>query len=310
MKKTFYEVLGVIPTGSQEEIRAAYKRCAMKYHPDRNKDIDTTEVMKEVNIAFDTLSNPEKKIVYDSTFMYHKNIHEMDWKTLADLIQRVVSCIPSLSKSQPSPHRATKKSCSFATEVIKITVDVKISELCAVPQVIKKINVKVIRFLSGGAKKRTLQTNTIYVPTRNYISALTNTLKGQGDEIIPGVFGDIEVNLRVLPDAQYSISANNPYDLIFTKHVTLFEYYYGGSEVIIITHIDGSNTIEIDDYKGGETVKIVKGSGIPFINDDSQQLERGDLHVVFKLTVPRPEGVSREILDDVRQALEQLSSFK
>lgn len=65
MKKDFYEVLGVSKTASKDEIKSAYRKAALKYHPDRNKEPDAEEKFKEINEAYEVLSNEEKKSAYD-----------------------------------------------------------------------------------------------------------------------------------------------------------------------------------------------------------------------------------------------------
>jgi curved DNA-binding protein len=59
---SYYDTLGVNKNASPEEIKSAYRKMAMKYHPDRGGD---EAKFKEVNEAYDTLSDPEKKMMYD-----------------------------------------------------------------------------------------------------------------------------------------------------------------------------------------------------------------------------------------------------
>ncbi len=65
MKRDYYEILGVPKNSSQEEIKKAYRKMAMQNHPDRNKSSDAEEKFKEINEAYEVLSNDDKKRAYD-----------------------------------------------------------------------------------------------------------------------------------------------------------------------------------------------------------------------------------------------------
>ena len=65
-KRDYYEVLGVDKNASPEEMKRAYRKLAMKYHPDRNPgDKAAEEKFKELNEAYEVLGSPEKKQMYD-----------------------------------------------------------------------------------------------------------------------------------------------------------------------------------------------------------------------------------------------------
>ena len=71
-----YKILGIDKNSSDSEIRKAYRRLAIKYHPDKGGD---AEKFKEINNAYSILSDKQKKTKYDSSGSYeYMNINPMD----------------------------------------------------------------------------------------------------------------------------------------------------------------------------------------------------------------------------------------
>ncbi len=64
-KRDYYEVLGVSKGSSKDEIKDAYRKLALQYHPDRNKSPDAEEKFKEISEAYAVLSDDEKRRQYD-----------------------------------------------------------------------------------------------------------------------------------------------------------------------------------------------------------------------------------------------------
>ena len=65
-KRDYYDILGVSKSSSEEEIKKAYRKMAIKYHPDKNPDNkEAEEKFKEAAEAYEVLSNGQKKAQYD-----------------------------------------------------------------------------------------------------------------------------------------------------------------------------------------------------------------------------------------------------
>src|SRR5438067_8238049 len=64
-KRDYYEWLGVVRTASDDDIKKAYRKLALQYHPDRNNAPEATERFKEATEAYQVLSDSEKRSMYD-----------------------------------------------------------------------------------------------------------------------------------------------------------------------------------------------------------------------------------------------------
>lgn len=65
MGKDYYKILGISKSAKDDEIKKAYRKMALRYHPDKNKTIGAEEKFKEVAEAYEVLSDKKKRDVYD-----------------------------------------------------------------------------------------------------------------------------------------------------------------------------------------------------------------------------------------------------
>lgn len=63
--KDFYKILGVSPESNEDEIKKAYRKMALKFHPDKNSDADAEDRFKEIAEAYEILTDPKKRSIYD-----------------------------------------------------------------------------------------------------------------------------------------------------------------------------------------------------------------------------------------------------
>jgi len=65
MGKDYYTILGVSRGANDDELKKAYRKLALKYHPDKNKAKGAEDKFKEIGEAYDVLSDPKKRQIYD-----------------------------------------------------------------------------------------------------------------------------------------------------------------------------------------------------------------------------------------------------
>jgi len=66
-RRDYYEILGLSRSASPEEIKRAFRQLAREHHPDVNQDPEAAERFKEINEAYQILSDPERRSLYDRT---------------------------------------------------------------------------------------------------------------------------------------------------------------------------------------------------------------------------------------------------
>ncbi|HEU4759350.1 MAG TPA: DnaJ domain-containing protein, partial [Dehalococcoidia bacterium] len=77
IKRDYYETLGVPRGASAEEIKRAFRRLAMQFHPDRNKESGAEAKFKEIGEAYEVLADPDKRSAYDR--FGHAGLQGMDF---------------------------------------------------------------------------------------------------------------------------------------------------------------------------------------------------------------------------------------
>ena len=65
MGKDYYKILGILKGASDDDVRKAYRKMALKFHPDKNKSAGAEEKFKEIAEAYEVLSDKRKREIYD-----------------------------------------------------------------------------------------------------------------------------------------------------------------------------------------------------------------------------------------------------
>lgn len=74
MGKDYYKTLGISKGATDEDIKKAYRKQALKWHPDKNKSANADEKFKEIAEAYEVLSDPKKREIYDQ-YGEEGNVH-------------------------------------------------------------------------------------------------------------------------------------------------------------------------------------------------------------------------------------------
>ena len=71
-----YEILNIRENASEREIKIAYRRLAIKYHPDKNKGTNAKQKFIEIKSAYDILSNPNKRLIHDNQLFAFRTVNK------------------------------------------------------------------------------------------------------------------------------------------------------------------------------------------------------------------------------------------
>lgn len=337
MSTNFYEILQIDKNATQEEIKKAYRTQALKYHPDKNKSSDAAEKIKDINMAYEVLNDPNKRYKYD-----HMSLDEQ--VELYEYFKQILTNIDPHSKMYytkflniffPDEETLKEDFNSFNFKGIVDTVKTRISNMTMsdVDKIIDlfsppkpaleveespnmSIDVRTTlkeKYLNK-YKQITYKTNvdeqTIYVPLRESESIYPE----KAHRSSAGIRGTVSVSIIDEPNDRFSII--NDYDLAVFHNISLYEYLYGTD--IEFIHIDDTK-IPISVPSCIDTVPLFKidGKGLPYLPDSEDKYEvidnptevkRGNLFIYIKIygvnsmdTASESEEYKRKIKDIIKK---------
>ena len=286
----YYELLGLKKGATDAEIKAAYRKQALEWHPDRNKTAGAAERFKEINKAYEVLSNPQKKQMYDQ---YGKEGFERGGFGRA-----------SSGAQQQGPFQYTYTSNYGGGNPFEGMGGFEGSDPFDIFE----------QFFGFGGNAgfggRARKKRDVYQLELSFLEAVRGVtketvIKGKSKSIkIPaGVddgmrirFDEFDVLVRVQPDARFKREGQD----IYLEHTISYATAVLGGEITIDT-FDGPIKLKVrPGTKSGTHVRL-RGHGIVH---PQQPSHKGDLYVIYSIAVP--EKVShhaKELLDELAKEL-------
>ncbi|MEO8581914.1 MAG: J domain-containing protein [Patescibacteria group bacterium] len=289
-KRDYYEILGVDKKASEADIKAAYRKMALKWHPDRNADNKkgAEEKFKEINEAYQVLSDKQKKQSYDQ--FGHAAFENGGGGGAAGN--------PFAGGFRTGPFQWSYQSSSDGNPFEGFGGDAGFGDPFDIFE----------QFFGGSAGGFNRQRKPRYSLRIEFMEAVkgvekTVVIQGKEHKIkIPagaseGVriqFDDFEVTIDVKPDARFTREGN---DLFIEEDVPLVTAIIGG-EIEVPTV---NNPIKMKVKAGTQPNSLVRlrGEGVPHLRGHG----KGDLYIRLKVKIPeRLTGRQRELLRQFDQA--------
>lgn len=287
--ENYYSILGVNENSSSDEIKKAYRKLSMKWHPDRNEQSEESSTkFKSISRAYDVLGDKQKKKGYDfernNPFLNSnggaEDIFQMFFNNGGGNLGPGIhffSNMKNFNQSNSKPMPIIKK--------IIISLNQAYSG-CKIP-----LNIE--RWITNNNEKRQ-EIETVYLSIPKGIdSNEIIILRGKGNVINETNKGDIKVFINVNNTTDF---LRQGLDLVFKKTVTLKESLCGFS--FNLNHINGSQ-YKINNKKGNVIPtnfdKIIPNMGM------EREGQKGSLFIKF--TVRFPETLSNEVIEKLEMIL-------
>ena len=287
MSKSLYETLGVSESASADEIKKAYRKLARKYHPDINKDPEAQDKFKEINAAYEVLSDPEKKAQYDQfgdQMFGGQNFHdfargqgaEVD---LEEILRQMFGGGASAGGFSGGFGGFSGGGGFGGYQQPDLDIHAKIT----IPFMVS---------INGGKHHINIngQSFDIKIPA-GIKSGETLRVRGKGKEY-NGHRGDLLIKVEVADSGEYERKGN---DLYKNFDVPLKEALFGGKVQVQTPEKEVSLKVP-KNTKNGQKFRL-KGKGVP----DRKTAMRGDLYLIANIVLPDVDSLD----PDLRKMMEE-----
>jgi len=282
MSKSLYETLGVSENASADEIKKAYRKLARKYHPDINKDESAVDKFKEINAAYEVLSDEQKKAQYDQygdQMFGGQNFHDFAQGQggNVDLDEILRQMFGGAGGGFGGAQGGFGGFGGFGGPDLDIQARITVPFMVSVTGGKHKVN-------ANG------QSFDIKIPA-GIKSGETMRVRGKGKQY-NGQAGDLLLHVEVASSDEYERKGDNLYK---SFDVPLKEALFGGKISVQTPEKEVSLKVP-KNTKNGQKFRL-KGKGVP----DRKTAMKGDLYLIANVVLPDVDSLDA----DLRKALEE-----
>jgi curved DNA-binding protein len=291
MAKDYYKTLGIKKDATDNDIKKAFRRLAKTYHPDANPNPSAEAKFKEINEAYATLSDPEKRKLYDQFgsdyatmgnnmggagggYGYRQNAQEVHFEDsqFNDIFESLFGGFGRGNRQNAGGGVQKMRGQDITEEVIITLREAYEGTMRYVESTTRKSKVAIPKGATDGTKVR---------------------VKGEGEQgRMGGEAGDLYLVVKVLPDAQFIRDGDN---LLVDVPCDMFTALLGG-EVEVPTMTRPVRIKVAAGTQSGQKLRVA-GKGMPKMRTEG---EFGDLFAKIQITVPK------NLTDDQRHLAQQL----
>jgi len=312
-----YEILGVPKTANESEIKKAYRALSLKYHPDRNPSEDAASKIREINDAYETLSDPAKKQQYDSPSPFSNMGGDMnEFPDINNIFQMMFGGVPHgmrggmpggmpgggggggpeirifhggshpFMNGMPHMFQNIQQRPAPIVKTIQISLQ-QAFQGCSAPLEIERWTIV------NDIKCSELETIYVTIPPGIDENEMI-LLKDRGNVINESIKGDLKIGIQIQNNTPFT---RNGVDLIYKKTVTLKESLCGFSFELL--HLNG----KVFNLNNSTNRTIIKPNYKKIIPNLGMQRANTFGNLIIDFDVSFPETLTDEQVSAISTAL-------